>query len=106
MTGDVVVVDVPEKARFELRVDGERAGLVQYRMLPGRIVLIHTEVEDRFQGRGLAGRLARAALDSARERGLQVTPLCPYVADYIRRHPEYVPLVDERHRAEFAPASD
>jgi predicted GNAT family acetyltransferase len=103
---DVRVVDAPDDRRFELRVDGALAGFAEYRMRPGRIAFTHTEVDDRFQGRGLAGRLARAALDSARDRGLEVTPLCPYIADYIRRHPEYVPLVDDRHRAEFTATPD
>lgn len=103
---DVRVVDVPDRGRFELRVDGELAGFAEYRLRPGRIVFTHTEVDDRFQGRGLAARLARAVLDSARERGLRVTPLCPYIARYIRRHPEYVPLVDDQHRADFTAAPE
>lgn len=103
---DVQVVDVPEQSRFEIRAAGELAGHAEYRLRPGRMVLTHTEVDDRFQGRGLAGRLARSALDAARERDLQVTPLCPYIADYIRKHPEYVPIVDDKHRSEVADASD
>lgn len=103
---DVQVVDVPEQSRFEIRAAGELAGHAEYRLRPGRMVLTHTEVDDRFQGRGLAGRLARSALDAARERDLQVTPLCSYIADYIRKHPEYVPIVDDEHRSEVADASD
>lgn len=103
---DVQVVDVPEQSRFEIRAAGELAGHAEYRLRPDRMVLTHTEVDDRFRGRGLAGRLARTALDSARERDLRVTPLCPYIADYIRKHPEYVSIVDEKHRSEFADTSD
>lgn len=103
---DVRVVDDPERSRFEIHTGGELAGHAEYRLRPGRMVLTHTEVDDRFQGRGLAGRLARSALDAARDRELPVTPLCSYIADYIRKHPEYVPLVDEKHRSEFADASD
>ncbi len=102
----VRVVDDPEGSRFEVRVGDELAGHAEYRLRPGRMVLTHTEVDERFQGRGLAGRLARTALDAARDRELQVTPLCPYIADYIRKHPEYVPIVDDKHRSEFADASD
>lgn len=98
---EVEVVDVPERSRFEIRVDGELAGFTEYRLRPDRIVFPHTEVDDRFHGRGLAARLVRFALDSSRERGPWVTPLCPYVAGYIRRHREYVPIVDDGHRAEF-----
>lgn len=100
------VVDNPEQSRFELRVAGEMAGRAEYRLRPGRVVFTHTEVDPAFQGRGLAGRLARAALDAARDRGLQVTPLCPYIASYIRQHPEYLDLVDERHRAQVTAAGE
>jgi predicted GNAT family acetyltransferase len=64
-------------------------------------VFTHTEVDEAYQGQGLASRLIRAALDGSRRKGLEVTPLCPYVANFIRRHPEYLKLVDEAHRAQL-----
>lgn len=98
---EVLVRDAPDRSRFEITVDGKLAGFSEYRSRPGRIVFTHTEVDDAYQGRGLAGRLVRAALDRARRLELEVTPLCPYVANYIRRHPEYLDLVDEHHRAQL-----
>ena len=62
-------------------------------------MIIHSEIDDAYQGRGLASTLTRSALDDIRAKGLLVTPLCPYTASYIRKHPEYLGLVDERHRA-------
>ena len=47
----------------------------------------------RFEGRGLGGRLVVGALDDIRARGLLTVPLCPFAAEYIRRHPEYQDLV-------------
>jgi len=99
-----VVTDNQAESRFEIHVCGERAGLVQYHIPshdPAVISLVHTEVDDRFQGMGLAGKLARGALDSARERGLQVLPYCPYIKSWIAKHPDYVDLVPEDKRAEF-----
>ena len=87
------VTDNPEAQRYELFVDGTRAGFTDYRLLPGRIIFRHTEVSPEFQGRGLAAHLAGAELDDARARGLMVTPTCPYVARYIEEHPEYADLV-------------
>ncbi|WP_240686740.1 GNAT family N-acetyltransferase [Amycolatopsis suaedae] len=91
---EVQVADNPARSCFEVHAGGELAGRADYRLLPGRMVLTHTEVGERFAGRGLAGRLARVALDSARDRGLAVTPECEYMAGWIRKHPEYLPLVD------------
>lgn len=97
MTGsddeELKVTDNPDAQRYELFVNGTRAGFTDYRLLPGRIVFRHTEVSPEFQGRGLAAHLAAAELDDARARGLMVTPVCPYVARYIEEHPEYADLV-------------
>jgi predicted GNAT family acetyltransferase len=103
-TAEPVVIDNPAESRFEIYVGGERAGLVQYH-IPDHdatvISLLHTEVDDRFQGMGLAGKLARAVLDSARERDLEVLPYCPYIKSWIAKHPDYTDLVPEDRRAEF-----
>lgn len=87
------VREVPERSLFEIRVDGERAGRAEYEMRSGRMVLTHTVVDGAHRGRGLAGELAKAALDAARERNLRVVPECSYIADYIAKHPEYADLV-------------
>ena len=86
------VVRLEEQERFELLVGGDRAGQIDYKLNDETIVLVHTEISPEFEGRGLGGQLARAALDFARTENLNVLPLCPFVADYIRRHPEYQDL--------------
>jgi uncharacterized protein len=93
---DAEVVDVPEKCRYELRLDGRLIGLAAYRRRDGRIALTHTEVDESCEGRGFGSRLAAAALDDARRRGLRVLPLCPFIAHYVQQHPEYQELVARR----------
>ena len=88
-----VVVDDPARSAFELQVDGVAAGHAHYRLADGVIVFTHTEIDDAYGGRGLGGVLARAALDSARGRGLRVRPLCPFIRGWIGKHPEYADLV-------------
>ena len=57
----------------------------------------HTEVDDRFEGRGVGGTIARTALDAiAAEGGTRVRPDCPFIRGWIRRHPEYRRLLEER----------
>ena len=95
------VLDVAESSRFEIRVDGSLAGFAQYRMKdPRLIVFTHTEIDDAYEGRGLGSTLIRAALDTARGRGLGVRPDCPFVRAYVARHPDdYLDLVPEELRA-------
>lgn len=97
----IAIADNPGEQRYEINVDGELAGFTQYRLRPGLIAFIHTEVGDRFEGQGVGSRLIAFALDDARGRGLDVLPFCPFVNGYIQRHREYVDLVPEAQRAQF-----
>lgn len=95
------VRDNPAQSRYEVHVGGELAGFVSYRLRGEQIDLLHTEVDPRFQGAGLAGRLAKASLDDARSRNLSVLPTCPYIRSWIGRHPDYADLVPAERRARF-----
>ena len=90
----IEVRDNPERSRYEVLLDGEVAGFAQYRLRNGRITMFHTEIEPGHEGHGLGGELARQALDDVRSRGLALEPRCPFIAGYIRRHPDqYLDLV-------------
>jgi predicted GNAT family acetyltransferase len=98
----IEVTDNTAAKRFEVRVDGVLAGFAAYLLhpgfgdRPGVVVFTHTEVEPDFQGQGVAQELAARALDEVRAHGLKAQPLCPFIASYIRRHPEYEDLVVPR----------
>ena len=98
---DVEVTNNPAEHRYEVRADGDLAGSTVYRERPGLIVFVHTEIDQRFEGQGLASQLIRTALEDAKDRELQVLPFCPFVNGYIDRHREYVGLVPDAFRARF-----
>jgi predicted GNAT family acetyltransferase/glutaredoxin len=88
--GEAVVVDVPEESRYELRLGDRRIGLAAYRLRDdNRIAFTHTEIDAECEGRGFGTRLVQGAVDDARARGLEIIPLCPFVAAYVKRHPEH-----------------
>jgi predicted GNAT family acetyltransferase len=89
----VSVRDAEERHRYELTLDGELVGLIEYRKRDGIIDLVHTEVLPAYDGHGFGATLARTALDDARAAGIKVIPSCPYVRYFISRHPEYADLV-------------
>lgn len=62
--------------------------IAEYKLIKNRLILTHTEVPVALEGQGIGSALARFALDFARERQLEVMPLCPYMAAYMARHPE------------------
>jgi predicted GNAT family acetyltransferase len=84
-----MVIDNSAENRYEVHVDGALAGFLEYRMVGDVIALVHTEVDDAYAGQGLGAQLAKFALDDAIARGIKVSPLCPFVAKYIDKHPEY-----------------
>lgn len=100
MTGEpqVTVTDNPGESRFEVRADGILAGFAAYETAdetdPGVVIFVHTEVFEEYEGRGLAGQLAAAALGMVRDAGHKIVPMCPYIRSYVRKHaPEYDDLL-------------
>jgi predicted GNAT family acetyltransferase len=89
----MTVTDRADQLRYEIEVDGELAGFLLYRREPGVLELVHTDVDPKWEGKGVGAALVKGALDDVRARGLKMRPYCPFVAAYIRRHPEYEDLV-------------
>ena len=87
------VTDNPAESRFELWVDGRLAEL-PYRRNGKRLVLIHTEVPEQLEGRGLGGALVIAAVDRAAREGLTMVPLCPFARGWLQRHPDVAGRAD------------
>lgn len=95
------VQDNPADSRFEIWVDDELAGYVDYRRHGDEYALPHTRILPEFGGRGLGGQLVSGALTEIAERGGTVLPFCPFVPKVIRDHPEYLDLVPVDQRATF-----
>ncbi len=95
------VVDVPERGRFEIRVDDQLVGLASYHVDNGTMTLPHTEIDPSMGGRGLGTTLVAAVLHAARERGLHVLPYCSFVRRHIQQHPELLDIVTEQDRRQF-----
>jgi hypothetical protein len=92
---DVTVQDNPARRRFEIMLDGEVAGFADYRERDGAVVVVHSEVDPAYRGKGLGGTLAKQTLDTLRGRTGKVVPACPFFARYVADHPEYADLVAE-----------
>jgi len=84
---DIKVADNDTQHRFEITVEDKVAGFARYRTEPGAVVFTHTEIDPAFEGQGLGSKLAAAALQEVRDRGLEIVPECPFIAAYLKRHP-------------------
>jgi len=82
------VINNEKERRFEIRIN-ESVAIVPYNFKDGMIALFHTEVPEEFRGHGLGTRLALYALNYAKEHHLKILPYCPFIAKYIKEHPEW-----------------
>jgi predicted GNAT family acetyltransferase len=97
MSEPIAVVNNEAESRFEARL-GEATAFTEYRLHDGTMTLPHTLVPEAFAGRGVGAQLAEAALGYAREQGLEVIPLCSFIAGYITKHPQWHDLVQADYR--------
>ena len=91
----------PDRHRYVVTVDGVPLGTSVYSRSGDLVIFVHTEIEPEGEGRGLGSTLVRAALDDVAAHGGRVVPLCPFVADWIERRPDYRELVDEQMTAAY-----
>jgi predicted GNAT family acetyltransferase len=98
---DQRLVDNEGQGRFELYLDGDQAGFLEYHRYGNEIALLHTEVDQRFRGQGIGGSLVECVLDKAKGEGLAVLPFCSYVRRWMGEHPDTVALVPQEQRDRF-----
>jgi predicted GNAT family acetyltransferase len=80
-----------ERSRFEVLDADTVIGQAAYvdNVGAGQRIFYHTEINEEYGGRGLAGVLAAQALDETIAAGLMIVPVCPYIKKYLAKHPGY-----------------
>ena len=87
-SGEMVLTDNTERKQFELIVDGHTAR-IEYMIMANKIFLTHTEVPRALEGKGIGSKIVKLAFDEIEKQGLKLIPLCPFVAKYLTKHPEW-----------------
>ena len=83
------IVHNTDKKLFTVDVDDDTAYLAYRQADEKTLEFFSTYVPDEFRGKGIAGRLARTALDYARDNGYRVQPTCSFVVSFLEKHREY-----------------
>lgn len=95
MSSDFTPRPDPDNDRYVIEQDGTVVGFTEYHLRGGNhYFFYHTEIDDSYAGQGVGSKLARFALDDVRNQGGLVVPLCPFIAGWIEKHPEYQDIVD------------
>jgi len=89
------VIDNAAASRFEMVADNQLC-VIDYLRNDNELSLIHAEVPAALNGRGFGSQLVKGALDIIRQRKETMIPSCSFVAAYVRRHAEYLPLISRR----------
>lgn len=84
----------PAEQRYVITLAGRQVGLAAYLDAGEQRIFYHTEIDDEFSGRGLAGRLVGTALTETRAAGKRIVPVCPYVARYVESHHDFDDALD------------
>ncbi|MEL7221943.1 MAG: GNAT family N-acetyltransferase [Bacteroidota bacterium] len=82
------LIDNEAQKRYEFHIDGHKA-ILEYIKVKDKIYLTHTEVPKALGGQGIGSQLVLQVLQLIDEQHLTLVPLCPFVAMYIKRHPEW-----------------
>ncbi len=90
---NIPLVKTPQ--RFEIEVNGHYA-FIDYKEMSSKIALIHTEAEPELAGTGAAAAVVEKTLHYIEDQGKKLLPFCPFVFAYIKKHPEWKRIVDEK----------
>lgn len=99
MTQQPLIVNNEKTMHFETSLEGGEKAFIEYRWYKGDLALMHTFVPPAFEGHGIASTLAHFALEYAKQKKLSIIVYCPFVAKYLKEHPEYSFLTDKKYTA-------
>lgn len=96
----MVIVNNKKNGQFEFSTELHLA-YVTYRILKNTMYFMHTAVPDELSGKGIASALALEALKYARSNNYKIALLCPFVSNYVKKHPEWYDLIDVKYHTKF-----
>jgi uncharacterized protein len=96
MNSEYHVTNNKTNLQFEIEAQGDIASLA-YRWYKGDLALMHTHVPNILEGKGAGSSLAKYALEYARANKIKVMVYCPFVSSYLKKHPEYMDVVDKKY---------
>ena len=85
---DLIIIENIERKRFETTVE-DKVAFVEYIRAENKMYLTHTEVPSELGGKGIASKMVGKVLEIIKKEDRKLVPLCPFVASYLKKHPEW-----------------
>ena len=92
----MILKDNTEARQYEVSVE-EQIARIEYIKAQDKIYLTHTEVPLSLEGKGIGSKIVEMALKDVARQDLTLIPLCPFVAGYIKDHPEWKKISFKRN---------
>lgn len=87
------LIDNEERSRYEMHVKGYIPQIEYMKSNKNEIFLTHTEVPEPISEQGIGSYLVQKSLEDIERKGLLLVPMCPFVAAYIKKNPEWMRIV-------------
>ena len=82
--------DDGEQGAFYVEENNERLGEMTYRWGANDLMIIdHTEVDKKLEGKGVAKQLVKSAVDLARKKHFKILPMCSYAKAVLSKDDSY-----------------
>ena len=93
MKNELTLIDNEDAKSYQFII-GDFQPKIEYIKTKEKIYLTHTEVPVELEGKGIGSHLVKLTLEDVEKKHLKLIPLCPFVAAYIKRHPEWNRLLE------------
>ncbi|MBC7745872.1 MAG: N-acetyltransferase [Flavobacterium sp.] len=90
--GDIDLIDNKDEHSYELWVEKKRS-FINYNLQNNQSVLLHTEVPEELQDRGIAAALVEKTFQYLESKNMKVVPICSYIRTYLKQNPKWNHLV-------------
>jgi predicted GNAT family acetyltransferase len=77
-----------DKKHYEYKI-GDHTAILEFIRTTDKIDLTHPEVPPALSGNGIGSVLIRAVLEGVKRLERTLVPLCPFVALYLKQHPQW-----------------
>jgi predicted GNAT family acetyltransferase len=83
----------PNRGKFFIENEGTRIAAIEYAKQDNIIVIEHTEVDPSLRGKNIGYQLVQKTAEFAREKGLKVSPICPFAMKQFQKNKEWQDLM-------------
>ncbi|RKE95189.1 GNAT family N-acetyltransferase [Ichthyenterobacterium magnum] len=82
--------DDGKKGEFYIEIEGTQLAKMTYTYAgDDKIIIDHTEVNEKLKGQGIGYKLVAASVEFMRANNIKVIPLCPFAAAVFKKKQEY-----------------